>query len=88
MNLGSRTIMKKCKDGRKHIIVEEYTRKDGAKVRSHERSCPIRGSPNETWNLCCVCGEEFGLGDLHDVEVKGETKQICDECVDTVHGLV
>jgi hypothetical protein len=80
--------MKKCKDGRKHIIVKDYRKKDGTKVRSHERSCPIRDSSNESLNLCCLCGEEFGLDDLHDVEVKSDTKKICDECLDTVHGLV
>jgi hypothetical protein len=80
--------MKKCKDGRKHIIVTKYKRKDGTKIKAHERSCPNRGSPDEDWHLCCVCGEEFGLDDLHDVNVKGQTKQICKECADTVHGLV
>jgi hypothetical protein len=81
--------MTKCKDGRKHIIVEEYTRKDGTKVRSHERSCPARGSQSsDIWYLCCVCREQFGLDDLQDVDIKGETKKVCDECVDTVHGLI
>ena len=80
--------MTKCKDGRKHIIVKEYERKEGTKVKSHERSCPNIESSKEDNFICCICGEEFGLDDLHDVEVKGKTKQICDECVDTVHGLV
>jgi len=38
--------------------------------------------------LCCVCGEEHGLDDIHSVEVKGKPKNICKECVDTVHGLI
>lgn len=80
--------MTKCKDGRKHVIVEEYKRKDGTKVKTHERSCPNIESSKEGYFLCCLCGEEFELDDLHDVEVKGEAKQICDECATTVHGLV
>lgn len=69
--------MVKCKDGRKHIIVEEYTRKDGTKIKAHERSCPTRGSQSsDDCYLCCICGEQFGLDDLHDVDIKGEDKEI------------
>jgi len=78
----------KCKDGRKHIIVEKYDRKNGTEVRSHERSCPNIESSKAGSFLCCLCDEEFGIDDLHDVEVKGKTKQICDECVDIIHGLI
>ena len=81
--------MTKCKDGRKHIIVKEYKKKDGTEVSSHERSCPTRES-NTTDNLyiCCVCGEEHGFDDIHEIEIKGEIKNICRGCADTVHGLV
>jgi hypothetical protein len=38
---------------------------------------------------CCICGEEDISEDhLHDVEIKGQYKRICDECLDTIHGLV
>lgn len=37
---------------------------------------------------CCVCGEEHGLGDLHDINIKTQQKKICKGCVDIIHGLV
>ena len=81
--------MVKCKDGRKHIIVKEYEKKNGTEVSSHERGCPTRESNNaEDLYLCCVCGEEHGFDDIHEIEIKGEIKNICKECADTVHGLV
>ena len=42
----------------------------------------------EKYDVCCVCGEEHGLGDLHDIKIKKKMKKICKECVDIVHGLV
>jgi hypothetical protein len=81
--------MAKCKDGRKHVIVKEYEKKDGAKVSSHERGCPTRESNStEDLYLCCMCGEEYSVDDIHEIEIKGETKNICKECADVVHGLV
>ena len=79
--------MTKCKDGKKHVIVKEYEKEDGTKVSRHERSCPTPTSDAEFF-VCCVCGEEYGLDDTHEFEVKGQTKQICKECATTVHGLV
>ena len=81
--------MTKCKDGRKHIIVKDYKRKNGTEISSHERACPTRES-NKKAGLyhCCVCGEEHSFDDIHEIEIKGETKNICKECADTVHGLV
>jgi hypothetical protein len=43
---------------------------------------------DEKYSVCCVCGEEHGLGDLHDVVVKRQTKKICKGCADIIHGLV
>ena len=81
--------MTKCKDGRKHVIVKEYEKKDGKKISKHERSCPTKKSKvEEEYFICCVCGEEYSSDDTHDVEVKGHTKQICKECVDSIKGLV
>lgn len=81
--------MTKCKDGKKHIIVKEYKRKDGTEVANHERSCPTHESnTTEELYLCCVCGEEHSFDDIHHIEIKGETKNICRGCADTVHGLV
>ena len=36
---------------------------------------------------CCVCGEEHGLDDIHHVEMKGESRKICKECVMVIKGL-
>ena len=80
--------MTKCKDGRKHIVVQSYTKKDGGTVKAHERGCPTRDPSHEETYICCLCGEQYGFDELHEVHVKGETKNICDECVDTVHGLL
>ena len=81
--------MTKCKDGRKHVIVKEYEKEDGTKISRHERSCPTPKSDVDVeFFICCVCGEEYGLDDTHEFEVKGHPKQICKECADTVHGLL
>jgi hypothetical protein len=77
-----------CKDKRKYIHVKGYKRGDGIKVKGHERSCPTTNhQSSDNVYLCCVCGEEHGLGDLHDVEIKGEIKKVCDGCADTIHGF-
>jgi hypothetical protein len=81
--------MVKCKDGRKHIIIDKYEKKDGTEVSSHERGCPTQGSSStEDLYLCYVCGEEHSSDDIHEIEIKGETKNICKGCADAVHGLV
>ena len=81
--------MVECKDGRKHIIVKEYEKKDRTEVSSHERGCPTRKSNTaDDLYICCVCGEEHGFEDIHEIEIKGEMKNICKQCADTVHGLV
>jgi hypothetical protein len=81
--------MTKCIDGRKHVIVSAYKKKTGTNVSRYERSCPSKSSnASEDRFICCLCGEEHGLGDLHDVQIKNETKTICNECVDIIHGLM
>jgi hypothetical protein len=79
--------MVKCKDGRKHVVVKGYERKNGEKIPRHERSCPEPTSQND-WSTCCVCGEESTVNKLQVLEIKGETKKICNECLDSIHGLV
>jgi len=37
---------------------------------------------------CCVCGEKHSQDTIKEIEIKGEAKKICRECVDTIHGLV
>ena len=37
--------------------------------------------------VCCCCGEENGLDNLHNVKIKGENKKICKGCVTAIKGL-
>jgi len=81
--------MVKCRDGRKHVIVSGYQKKAGMTVSRYERSCPRKKSkPSDDGYICCVCGEECSSNDIHTINIKGETKTICNECVDNVHGLM
>lgn len=43
---------------------------------------------NESKEYCCVCGEKHDSNKIHEIEVKGKTKKICDECAETIHGLI
>ena len=37
---------------------------------------------------CCeVCGEEHGLDDLNDYNIKGRIRKICRECVTAIKGI-
>ena len=38
--------------------------------------------------ICCICGEEHEDEDVHHLEVKGETKDICKGCATSIKGLV
>jgi hypothetical protein len=81
--------MTKCIERRKDVVVKEYENDDETKVSLHERNClTSKADVDKEFFACCVCGEDFGLDDTHEFQVKGQTKQICKECVDTVHGLV
>jgi hypothetical protein len=81
--------MTKCKDGRKHVIASSYQKKDGTEISRYERSCPTdKSHPGNDQDICCICGEECNIVDLHVIEIKNETKKICDECADTIHGLI
>jgi hypothetical protein len=76
--------MARWKDGRKYIHVKGYERQDEVKVKGYERSCPTTNvQSSDDVYICCLCGEEHGLGDLHDVI----RKKVCDGCADTIHGL-
>lgn len=39
---------------------------------------------------CICCGEHHGLAEdkLLSFRIHGETKRICKECADTIHGLM
>ena len=81
--------MVNCKDGRKRVIVKEYEKKDRTEVSSHKPGCPTRKSNTaDNSYICCVCGEEHGFEDIHEIKIKGKIKSICKECADAVHGLV
>jgi hypothetical protein len=81
--------MVKCVDGRKHVIVHGYEKKAGKKVSRYERGCPSsRFKSSDDRYFCCVCGEKSSSDDFHSVHIKGEIKSICNECIDTIHGLV
>ncbi len=38
--------------------------------------------------VCSICGEEHGLDNIHQLEIKGQSKDICKECATTIKGLV
>jgi hypothetical protein len=79
--------MVRCKDGRKYIHVKGYKREDGIKIKGYERSCPTTNAQSsDDVYICCLCGEEHGLGDLQDIYVKEQEKKICKECVNIIHG--
>jgi hypothetical protein len=81
--------MSTCKDGRKHVIVSGYQTKTGTTVSRYERSCPqSEDKPNNDGYICCVCGGEYGNDDIHTITIKGQPRSICNECVDTIHGLI
>jgi len=79
--------MVRCKDGRKQVLVKGYTRKDKKRVATHERNCPRPKSPEEPV-YCCVCGDLCDEDCFQEFQINQETKTICDECVDTIHGLL
>ena len=46
------------------------------------------GEKIDETHKCLVCGEEHGLDDIHTFEMKGQTKKICQECLDVIHGII
>ncbi len=82
-------IIAKCKDGKKYISVRSYERGDEVKVKRHKRSCSYQKShTSKDISICCLCEEKHSLGNLHDVEINGEIKKVCEGCADTIHGLI
>jgi hypothetical protein len=41
----------------------------------------------EECHICLICGEEHEEEDIHHIEIKGNTKKICEECVTAIKGL-
>ncbi|MHA2388934.1 MAG: hypothetical protein ACXACW_09450 [Candidatus Hodarchaeales archaeon] len=38
--------------------------------------------------ICSVCESKFEEEDVKQIEIKGNVKDICEECVDSIKGLV
>jgi hypothetical protein len=81
--------MTKCKDGKKHVIVSSYKKKDGTEISRYEQSCPDdKVNLSNDQDFCCLCGQVYDIENLRKLDIKSETKKICNECVDTIHGLL
>ena len=80
--------MVKCRDGRKHIMVKEYKKKDGTKVPRHECGCPTyESSISENLYICHVCRKEYTSENIHRIEINGKIQNICKNCANTFHVL-
>lgn len=42
----------------------------------------------EKMYVCACCGEKHSIEHMKAVKIKDSYKEICDECVETIHGLV
>lgn len=81
--------MAECKDGRKRVVVQEYSKNDGTKVTSYIRSCPNpKTTSQDEAMVCCVCGETHPPDEIRQFQAKGQIKNICHGCADIVHGLI
>ena len=38
--------------------------------------------------VCCICDTEFDEEEVEHIEIKGNAKDICKECVTSVKGLI
>ena len=38
--------------------------------------------------MCCVCESKLEKENIKKVDIKGKTKNICDECATTIMGLM
>lgn len=45
-------------------------------------------STDENLKKCEICGEYHDKSITHGIEIKGKKKYICQDCADTIHGLV
>jgi len=59
------------------VMMEEQDKKIFWEVKKEMDKCFV----------CSCCGEEHGLDDKHEVEIKGETKTFCKECVTAIKGF-
>ena len=37
---------------------------------------------------CCMCERNFDKEDLKHIEIKGKVKDICNECITSIKGLI
>lgn len=47
-----------------------------------------RESRIEEMQLCCLCGQSHPLNKIRSADINGRKKYICNECAETVHGLI
>jgi formylmethanofuran dehydrogenase subunit E len=47
-----------------------------------------RESRIEEMQLCCLCGKSHPLSKIRSADINGRKKYICNECAETVHGLI
>jgi hypothetical protein len=38
--------------------------------------------------LCCCCEKKHDQKEIHEIEIKGETKKFCSECVTAIKGFI
>jgi hypothetical protein len=38
--------------------------------------------------ICCICDSEFEKEDIKHIEIEGNVKNICKECITSVKGLL
>ncbi len=43
---------------------------------------------DENLKKCDICGEYHEKSITHGIDIKGHKKYICQDCADTIHGLV
>jgi hypothetical protein len=37
---------------------------------------------------CCICETDYDTEELKHIEIKGNIKDICNECLDSIKGLI
>lgn len=81
--------MVKNKNKRKPVTLKKHQKKARRNISRYKGNNPSTDvKTGDDCYICCVCSEEHGLGDLHDIQIKNETKTICKGCVDIIHGLI
>jgi len=51
-------------------------------------SSVVGGDKIDESHICLVCGEEHGLDDIHQIEIKGKVRKICKGCATAIKGII